>query len=312
MTVTTLAASNSIRARILRQVTRWLITPIFRSGYTPQQERIKLERVTALSQLLMPAGTQHTQSPLGVLPTEWVENLRRPTQAHLLFFHGGAYVIGSPGSHRNLTAHLASRCGLRVAAVDYRLAPEHPFPAATDDALAAYRALLDLGLSPQQIFIGGDSAGGGLALACAVSLRDAGLPMPAGLICISPWADLGLSGESMTRQSETEVILTQQALADAAALYLGKTHTQHPLASPLFADLHGLPPLLIQVTDAEILYSDSTRLATVAQQQGVKTTLQIAPGLWHDWQLFAGQMPEADVALKLIADFVNDCMSAPT
>lgn len=311
MTLTTLPAFNSIRARLLRLTTRWLITPILRAGHAPEQQRKKLERVTKLSQLLMPAGTQFTQNPLGGLPTEWVENLLKGVQGHLLFFHGGAYVIGSPQTHRNLTAHLAKCCSLRVVAVDYRLAPEHPFPAATDDALTAYRALLDQGVPAQQIILGGDSAGGGLAMACAIAIRDAGLPLPAGLICISPWVDLAVSGESMTRQSKTEVILTPQVLADAAALYLDKTSAQHPLASPLFADLHGLPPLLIQVTDAEILYSDSTRLAAAAKKQDVNTTLQIAPGLWHDWHLFAGQMPEADAALKLIAQFAFECLNPP-
>lgn len=311
MTVTTLPASNSIRARLLRLSTRWLIAPILRSGDAPEQQRRKLERTAKLSQLLMPAGTQITQKPLGGRPTEWVENLLKGVQGHLLYFHGGAYVIGSPQTHRNLTVHLAKRCSLRVAAVDYRLAPEHPFPAATDDALAAYRALLDQGVPAKQIILGGDSAGGGLALACAIAIRDAGLPLPAGLICISPWADLSLSGESMTRQRQTEIMLTPEVLADAAAVYLGKTSAQHPLASPLFADLHGLPPLLIQVADAEILYSDATRLAAAAKKQGVNTTLQIAPGLWHDWQLFAGQMPEADAALKLIAQFAVECLSLP-
>lgn len=305
MTTLTLPASNSIRARMLRRITRWLIAPIFRSGHAPEQQRSKLERVAGLSQLIKPAGTQITQSPLGGVPTEWVENLHKGAQAHLLFFHGGAYVIGSPHSHRNLTAHLASRCGLRVAAVDYRLAPEHPFPAAPDDALAAYRGLLALGVPPQQILIGGDSAGGGLALACALAIREARLPLPAGLICISPWVDLGVSGESMTGQRDTEVILTPQVLAEAAALYLGSASVKQPLASSLFADLGGLPPLLIQVTDAEILYGDATRLAEAARRQGVDTTLQIAPGLWHDWQLFAGQMPEADEAIRHIARFVE-------
>lgn len=311
MTVTTLPASNSIRARLLRLTTRWLIAPIFRSGHAPVVERQKLESVTKLSQLLMPAGTQFTQNPLDGLPTEWVENLLKGVQGHLLFFHGGAYVVGSPRTHRNLTAHLAKLCSLRIAAVDYRLAPEHPFPAATDDALTAYRALLKQGIPAYQILIGGDSAGGGLAMACAIAIRDAGLPLPAGIICISPWVDLNMSGESMTRQSATEIILTPQVLMDAAALYLDKTSTQNPLASPLIADLHGLPPLLIQVTDAEILYSDSTRLAEAATRQGVQTVLQVAPGLWHDWQLFAGQMPEADTAIQLIAKFARECLQQP-
>ena len=306
MTTSTFPASHSLRSGLLRLTTRWLITPIFRSGYTPEVQRIKLERITKLSQLLMPSGVRFTQNPLGGVPTEWAENLLFEAQGHLLYFHGGAYVLGSPGTHRNLTAHLAKRCGLRVASVDYRLAPEQPFPAATDDALAAYRDLLAQGIAPSKILIGGDSAGGGLTLACALAIRDAGLPLPAGLICISPWTDLTLSGESMTRQRDTEVILTQQALADAAAQYLGKTSAQHPLASPLFADLSGLPPVLIQVTDAEVLYSDSTRFAEAAARQGVKTTLQVAPGLWHDWHLYAGQMPEADVALHHIKQFCDE------
>jgi acetyl esterase/lipase len=254
----------------------------------------------------MPSGIRFTQRPLGGVPTEWSENMRAETQGYLLFFHGGAYVVGSPATHRNLTAHLAKRCGLRVASVDYRLAPEHPFPAATDDALAAYRGLLEQGIPSGRILIGGDSAGGGLTLACALAIRDAGLPLPAGLICISPWTDLGLSGESMTRQRDTEVMLTPQLLADAAALYLGKTSLQHPLASPLFAKLKGLPPILIQVTDAEVLYSDSTRFSKAAAREGVEITLQVAQGLWHDWQLYAGQMPEADLALHHIKQFCDE------
>ena len=306
MTNSPLPASHSLRSRLLRLITRWLIAPIFQSGYAPDVQRRKLERITQLSQLLMPSGLRFTQNPLGGVPTEWTENLRAETQGHLLYFHGGAYIVGSPATHRNLTAHLAKRCGLRVASVDYRLAPEHPFPAATDDALAAYRGLLAQGIAPNKILIGGDSAGGGLTLACALAIRDAGLPLPAGLICISPWADLTLSGESMTQQRDTEVILTPQVLADTAAQYLGKTSAQHPLASPLFADLSGLPPVLIQVTDAEVLYSDSTRFAEAAARQGVQTTLQVAPGLWHDWQLYAGQMPEADVALQHIKQFCDE------
>jgi monoterpene epsilon-lactone hydrolase len=306
MSTVTLPTSHSLRSRLLRLTTRWLITPIFRSGHTPQVQRRLLESVSKLSQVLTPSGIRYTQNPLGGVPTEWVENMLTPVQGHLLYLHGGAYVIGSPKTHRNLTAHLAKRCGLRVAALDYRLAPEHPFPAAVEDALAAYRDLLKQGIAPNEILIGGDSAGGGLALACALAIRDAGLPQPAGLICISPWADLTLTGESLAQQRNTEVILTPQVLADAAAQYLGKATAQHPQASPLFADLRGLPPLLIQVTDAEILYSDSTRLAKAAERQGVHTTLQIAPGLWHDWQLFAGQMPEADAALNLIRLFCDE------
>lgn len=305
MSVTTLPASNSLRARLLRMTTRLLIAPIFRSGHTPAIQRKKLLRVSRLSQLLVPAGTQHSERTIGGVPAEWTENLRSGVRGHLLYFHGGAFVIGAPGTHRNLTNHLAKQCGLRVVSLDYRLAPEHPFPAATDDGLAAYRALLASGVPANQIIIGGDSAGGGLTMACALAIRDAGLPLPAGLVCVSPWVDLTVSGEGMTRQRDTELILTRDVLAEAAALYLGAQSAQQAFASPLFANLRGLPPLLIQVTDAEILYGDSTRLAAAAEQQGVATQLEVSPNLWHDWQIFAGLMPEADAAVSRIAAFVT-------
>jgi acetyl esterase/lipase len=223
----------------------------------------------------------------------------------MLFLHGGAYVIGSPASHCNLTAHLARSCALRLAVPDYRLAPEHPFPAALDDALAAYKGLLELGVAPQDIILSGDSAGGGLALACAVSIRDAGLPLPAALVLVSPWADLGLAGTSIEGNKDSEIILTHKALADSAQMYLAGKNARTPLASPLFANLAGLPPLLIQVTDAEMLYDDSVRLAEAASAAGVSVELDAAPRLWHDWQIFAGQLPEADYALARIARFVS-------
>lgn len=306
MTVITLPASNSLRARAMRWSAAHLIAPIFRTGHTPEVQRRKLAQVSRLAQILVPSGTQRSDHPLAGVAAEWTENVLTGVRGHLLYIHGGAFVLGSPATHRNLTNHLAKQCRVRVVSVDYRLAPAHPFPAATDDVLSAYRALLDSGVPAQEIVIAGDSAGGGLTMAGALAIRDAGLPLPAGLVCISPWVDLTLSGDSMMAQPPRDIILTREVLAGAAQLYLGAASPQQALASPLFADLRGLPPLLIQVTDAEALYDDSTRLEAAATKQGVTVQLEVSPNLWHDWQIFAGQMPEADAAVRRIAQFIDE------
>jgi acetyl esterase/lipase len=299
------AQRHSLRARLLRHGTRLLLRPILSGVLSPPQQRKRLTRITDLMQLLVPRCTLISQQPLGGVPAEWIENLHSGVQGYMLYLHGGAYTIGSPQSHRNLTAHLAKRCALRIAAIDYRLAPEHPFPAAVDDALAAYRGLLDLGVAPQDILIAGDSAGGGLTLACALAIRDARLPQPAGLICLSPWTDLTNSGDSMRSNAETEVMLSLSGVDGYTKGYLQGADPRTPLASPLFADLAGLPPILVQAADAEILYNDATRFVDAAKRAGVAVELQTAPGLWHVWQLYAGQMPEADDALGSIAQFVG-------
>lgn len=295
---------HSLRARVLRHATRLLLRPVLSGALPPQRQRTRLKSITHLMQFLVPRGTLVSQQPLGGVPTEWVENLHSGVQGYLLYLHGGAYSIGTPQSHRNLTAHLARRCALRVAVPDYRLAPEHAFPAAVDDALAAYRALLEMGVASQDILIAGDSAGGGLTLACALAIRDARLPQPAGLICLSPWTDLTNSGDSMKSNAGSEVMLSLSGINGYTNDYLQGADPRAPLASPLFADLTGLPPTLVQVTDAEILYNDATRFVAAAKRAGVAAELQVAPDLWHVWQLYAGQMPEADDALRLIAAFV--------
>ncbi|TXH04582.1 MAG: alpha/beta hydrolase [Nevskiaceae bacterium] len=299
-------ARLSLRAQVLRRVTRLLLRPVLSGDMPIPRQRARLAQISRLMGLIpLPRGTLVSQQPLGGVPTEWLENLHAGVQGYLLYLHGGAYAIGSPASHRNLTAHLAKRCGVRVAVPDYRLAPDHPFPAAVDDALAAYRALIDMGVAAQDIVIAGDSAGGGLTLACALAIRDAGLPLPAGLICLSPWTDLTGSGQSMTGNAATEAMLSHRATGVYAGAYLNGADPRTPLASPMYADLAGLPPLLIQVADAEILYNDATRLADAAQRAGVRTDLQVYANLWHVWQLYAGQMPEADDAVASMAQFVT-------
>lgn len=295
----------SLRARLLRHGTRFLLRPILSGNLTPENQRKRLTFITNLIKILAPRGTLVTQQTLGGVPMEWVENVNSGVQGYMLYLHGGAYVIGSPQSHRNLTANLAKHCSLRVAVIDYRLAPEHAFPAGLDDALAAYRGLLDMGVEAQDIVIAGDSAGGGLTLACALAARDAGLPMPAALVCLSPWTDLTNSSESMLSNAATEVMLSHAGTTNYAQQYLQGTDPRTPLASPLFANLAGLPPTLIQVADIEVLYNDSTRYAEASKKAGVETVLQVSPNLWHVWQLYAGQMPEADDAIWRISHFIG-------
>ena len=206
-------------------------------------------------------------------------------------------------------SHLAAITGRRVYAVDYRLAPEHPYPAALDDSIAVYTSLL-AAESAETVVLAGDSAGGGLALATAVRLWDAGAPLPAALVCIAPWADLSCSGESMRTRARRERMLSPGGLALDARRYANGENLRNPLISPLFADLRGLPPLLIQVGDDEILLDDATRLAAKAEAARVSVTLHVWPRLWHIWHLYAGLMPEPGAAMRVFADFIAEQVDA--
>jgi epsilon-lactone hydrolase len=295
----------SLRAQLLRLIAGLVFRPVLNADLPPAVTRRRLLRLSAASRLPLPQGSQIETAELGGVPVEWVRNARNTASASLLYLHGGAYVLGAPAMYREMAARLA-HAGMDVAVLDYRLAPEHPFPAALDDALSAYRALLAAGHSPRRLVIGGDSAGGGLTLACALAIRDAGLPQPAALVTLSPWTDLSLSGASHTRLAEQELLLREPLLRRGGAAYLAGSTPLHPLASPLFADLHALAPLLIQVADREILLDDALRLADKARAAGVKVELQVWPRLWHVWQIFAGKMPEADAALAQILRFIRE------
>ncbi|MFP5358278.1 MAG: alpha/beta hydrolase [Gammaproteobacteria bacterium] len=295
----------SLRAQLLRLIAGLVFRPVLNADLPPAVVRARLLRLSKASRLPLPAGSRIQAAELGGVPVEWMRNDRGTASASLLYLHGGAYVLGAPTMYREMTARLA-QAGLDVAVLDYRLAPEHPFPAAVDDALAAYRALLAAGHSPRRLVIGGDSAGGGLTLACALAIRDAGLPQPAALVTLSPWTDLSLSGASHTRLAGQELLLREPLLRRSAAAYLAGATPLHPLASPLFADLHALAPLLIQVADGEILLDDALRLADKARAAGVAVELQVWPRLWHVWQIFAGKMPEADAALAQILRFIRE------
>jgi len=244
----------------------------------------------------------------GSIRGEWITppNLRFP-DATLLYFHGGGYVSCSARTHRPITTELARRIGCRVFAPDYRLAPEHPFPAAAEDAVAAAEWLMSKGINKAQIALAGDSAGGGLTIATLVSLRDCGLPLPACAACLSPWVDL--TGElSITNPTSCAMFFPADGLA-FAKIYLNGASAKSVEASPLLADLKGLPPLLIQVADRELLFDDSIRLSQKAKAAGVETRLHIYPGMPHVWQILGKMVPEAGTALDEIAEFVSEKLS---
>jgi monoterpene epsilon-lactone hydrolase len=266
------------------------------------RERANVETLAARFQPAL--QLQRTAVQAGGVPAEWILPPGSRTEPVVLYLHGGGYVSGSIRSHRHLAALIARAATARALILDYRLAPEHPFPAALEDARAAYTWLLANGLTPGQVVIAGDSAGGGLALATALVLRDAGQPLPAALVGLSPWTDLAASGESMRINARADLMLTVALVRWFARMALGDTDPRMPLASPLYADLGGLPPLLIQVGSDEILLSDSVVLAERALAAGVDVTLEVWPGMQHVWQFAACFLPEGRRAVERIGTFI--------
>lgn len=250
-----------------------------------------------------PDGVVGTVVDAGGVPAEWIDPPGGATDRVLLYLHGGGYVAGSIDSHRNLTGHLAAATGCRVLALDYRLAPEHPHPAPVTDAVAGYRWLLDQGIAPEHVAIAGDSAGGGLTVATLLKARDEGLPMPAAAVPISPMLDMEANGESMTTRADADPMISREMALEIVALFLGDGDRHDPYAAPLHGDLAGLPPLLIQVGDSEVLLDDSVRLADRATAAGVEVTLEVWPEMIHVFQASAGYVPESDEAIAHIAEF---------
>lgn len=253
----------------------------------------------------VPRAAKISETTLGDIRTELVEPAQGAGEQIIFYVHGGGYVVCSPRTHRPLTSRLALALNAKTYVPHYRLAPEHPFPGGLDDVLAAYKGLLATGADPARIVIMGDSAGGGLALALTLSVRDQGLPLPARLVLISPWVDLTLVGETLHSKGDVDPMLTWRWIIAKTPDYLGTTDAAHPLISPLFADLRGLPETLVQVGSEEILLSDSERLAERAAEADWQLTLTVWQGMWHDFQLLGSMVPEADVAIAAIADFVR-------
>jgi epsilon-lactone hydrolase len=256
-------------------------------------------------QFPLPEGVSIATTDAGGVNAEWARAQNARNDAVILYFHGGGYVIGSPTSHRHLIAALSQAAGAAALAVDYRLSPEHPFPAAVDDGVRAYQWLLQSGVAPSHIVISGDSCGGGLTVATLLALRERGLPQAAAGVCLSSWFDLTMTAESYTTKAEVEPIVTRESLTRWAQAYLQGQDARMPLASPLFADLTGLPPLLIQVGTEEVLLDDSTRLAARAKAAGVDATLEVWDEMIHVWHYFYPMLREGREAIARIGDFMR-------
>lgn len=275
-----------------------------RDGEIPlDQFRSEFEQFSELFPI--PPDVRVAPTWLGGVPVEWVTAAGSSVRQTLIFLHGGGYVSGSLNTHRELTGRLAQACGGRVVAVDYRRAPEHPFPAALDDARAVYQGLLAAGWTGPQLAVAGDSAGAGLALALLLSLREEGQPLPAAALCLSPWVDLAATGESLRTCAHLDPILQPRLLERVGAAYLRDTDPRHPFVSPLYGDLRGLPPLLIQVGSLEILLDDGRRLARQAERQGLEVELEVWEGLFHGWQQFASMLPEGQQAIENLGRFLR-------
>jgi acetyl esterase/lipase len=252
----------------------------------------------------VPPGVVAAAVDAGGVKAMWMLPRAYHNERVILYLHGGAYMVGSPNTHREISGLLARNAGLRLLSIDYRLAPEQPFPAALEDAHAAYAWLLSEGFQPGQIALAGDSAGGGLCMALMLALRDAGQPLPAAAALISPWADLAGTGESVRTRLGIDPLFSPADLPRAAAHYLNGHDPQNPLISPVYADLRGLPPVLIQVGDQEILLSDSTRLYHLLRRAGGEAELSIWPGLWHVFHAAGERMPESKRALQEMGRFL--------
>ena len=251
----------------------------------------------------LPRGATSQLAEADGVSVEWIVPPNVGSASVILYLHGGGWILGWYRSHRWMLGHLCQAAACRALAVDYRLAPEAPFPAALEDCLAAYRWLLRNGTLASQIVIAGDSAGGNLALTTIMSLRDAGDPLPAGAVCVSPMIDLACTGESFNTRKD--VLLTPKQARDFARYYAGEQDPRQPLISPCYGDLSGLPPLLIHAGGDETLLSDAQRLADCARAAGVDVQLVIWPHMWHVWHVYTPFMPEARQAVEAIGAFVR-------
>lgn len=293
----------------LRLVLRYLARPMLGP---PVSTAIQRQWIWLLTRTMLTApGVRRSVETCGGSPCERLQSPAGGSERAVLYLHGGAYVLGSPASHRALTSHLAVFADATVLVPEYRLAPEHPYPAALDDALAAYLRLLEQ-FAPEHIAISGDSAGGGLALALAIALRDRGHPLPAALVLIAPWVDLSASGESMRTRAARDVMLRGAWSVTSAAMYRGTFAADDPLLSPLFADLRGLPPTLIQIGSEEILFSDAERLEQALKAAGVAVQRQVFEGLWHVFHLHARMLRESDAAIFDMAAFMRTAWDPST
>lgn len=298
----------SLRARSLRLGLSWFVKRRARHETLDQSRR----RFLAM-EALIPRPPRDTQTITinvgGVSANRVITPASRPNR-HVLYLHGGAYRLGAPSTYRHFTWRVASAAQARALVIDYRLAPEHPFPAALEDAVSCYRWLLAEGADPRRFAVVGDSAGGGLTLALLLKLRDSGLPLPAAAVALSPWTDLASTGASLTLNAKSDAMVNAHDVPKFAADYLAGADPRDPYASPLYGDPSGLPPTLIQVGSDEVLRDDAVRMAKRMQHAHCQVELQIWPQMPHVWHLLAPILPEAREAITEIGKFVQRTLPA--
>jgi len=295
----------SLRSRLVSLYFRLkrAFTPPFSGELDVAKERADTEAMA--KQFGHFSGAECTPVTADGVPAEWIVPEGVTTQRCILCLHGGSFFAGSINSHRSLAANIAAAARVRALLIDYRLAPEHPFPAGPKDSLAAYLWLLEQGIPSNSITIVGDSAGGALAVGLAVSLREAGKPKPAAVVCLSPALDLTFSGETWKKNANSDVTLDFEKEKAGVELYLNGADPRNPLVSPLYADPKGLPPILIQVGSDEALLADSIRFTEKAKAARVDVTLEIWEGMQHEWQFAVGIFPEAQRAVDRIGEFIS-------
>lgn len=294
----------SLQLVILNQLVRWQIKRRFRKNPDVQLLRPLMQQMEARTSRL-PAGIAVEDLSLGGIPTERLSAPGADESRTFLYIHGGGFVGGSPRTHRPLTWRLAKQVGVPVHAIDYRLAPEYPYPAALDDCVAAYRALLDKGYAAKSIVVGGDSAGGNLTLALALRLKAEGVALPAALICLSPATDMTGTGASRHENAEADSLFVEEMFDSLKPAYFHGLDERDPFLSPLFGDVTGFPPVLLQVGEREMLRDDSVRMAENLKAAGVETVLEVWPKVWHVWQLNADMLPEGREAITHITRFAR-------
>jgi monoterpene epsilon-lactone hydrolase len=296
---------SSLRSQILHTTLQRVVSSLD-TRLSLQEQRTRIDAL-ARRGIRLPKGITACSVQVDGVHGEWLEPQWVDPHKAILYLHGGGYCICSIDTHRGLAARIALSSNCRVLIIDYRLAPEHKYPAALEDALKSYHWLLRQGIDPEKIGVGGDSAGGGLTIATALSLRDAGKPLPAALFLISPWTDLTFTGESLqSRKASDPIFGGDREMLPFAPAYYGDHDPTDPLISPIFSQPAGLPPTLIQVGNDEMLLDDSTRMDEKLKEAGVDTRIQIWTGMWHVFQAFAPYNPESQKAIDEIGKFLQE------
>ncbi|MCG8609107.1 MAG: alpha/beta hydrolase [Pseudomonadales bacterium] len=292
----------SIRSRLIKQLVKHRIGRTLRAEVPVEQQRKELEQLSLISVVSPTTKIREVLAPN--CPAEWVTHRNARSSHAILFLHGGGFNTGSPKTHRLLTERLSALCEAVVLVPDYRLAPEHPFPAAVNDTTAAYNWLVGRGFKEENIALVGDSAGGGLVMSTLLKLQQNNRRLPSAAVCISPWVDLTMQGESLVKNEKHDIMLNREWMSLMASQY-AQDKLADPLCSPLFAELKDLPPIMIQVSDNEILLDDAQALSEAIKKNGGEVVLEVWRKMWHVWPLFVRWMPEANIAAEHAASFIT-------